>query len=486
MFPPAKNTLPPGSPAALDGAGRANVFVTLKSGLSSIPNPASTMEYVDESATNPIPSVTGVSPYGGDETTPGPVTILGSGFTGATAVKFGGVAAASFKVLSPFEIRATPTPYSGSVTCAPSVTGETPTTDICQAQVTVTNAKGSSTTGAILPPLEGSLPPLTPMAVFGPPTGCGCEVEPAPTEFDYVPTPAVTSVSTSPANPGSLASEFGGSVITVNGRGFNFLTMDWGSFGNPGLESSLDASFIFLSGTQMQIIAPSEPITTESLSVPFSVTTLVGRSNRSPVTFAGIPAVTEAVNTVTKKNGGPDTGGSPIVITGHGFNQAVGPLQFADTTPFSLGTQFTYTVHSDSSISAQTVQQNPALVDVEVCSATACSLNRPADEFFLFPPGNPVVTTIRPASGPAAGGNKVTITGQNLGCVTGVFFGKKAAKKISNGAAILDCGSTTVVYATEPPGKVGTKVKVTITTVESDLTGSGPSKSTVFFTYRRR
>ena len=484
-FPPAKDTLPPGSPAPLDGAGRADVFVTLNSGLSSVPTPASTMEYVDESASNPIPSVTGVSPFGGDEATPGPVTILGSGFTGATAVKFGGVAAASFNVLSPFEIRATPAPYSGSVACAPSLTGETPTTDICQVQVTVTNANGTSATGTILPPLEGTLPPLTPMAVFGAPTGCGCEVEPAPTEFDYVPTPTVTSVSTSTADPGSLASELGVTLITVTGKGLNFLTLDWAAFGDPGLASSLSVAFTYLTGTQMQIVAPPEPITTEPETVPFSVTTLAGLSNGSAVTYAGIPTVTKVVNTVTKNSGGPDTGGSPIAVTGHGFNQAVGPLQFADTSsPFSLGTQFTYAVNSDSSISTQTVQQDPARVDVEVCSVTACSLNPPADEFFLFPPGNPVVTSIKPAAGPAAGGTKVTITGQNLGCVTGVLFGKTVAEKFSNAKAILDCGSTTLVHAIAPPGKAGTTVKVTITTVESDFTGTGPGKSSASFTYR--
>jgi hypothetical protein len=262
--------------------------------------------------------------------------------------------------------------------------------------------------------------------------------------------------------------------------------MDWANFGSPALASSASTFFVSLTGTQMQVLSLPEPLTTEPASLPFSVTTLAGTSNRTPVTFAGMPVVTKVINTITKRNGGRDTGGSPIAITGLGFSQAVAPLVFLDSSsPFSIGTQYTFTVNSDGSISSRTVQQNPGVVDVEVCSVTGCAANPPADEFFLFPPGNPVVTSIRPTSGRAVGGTRVTITGQNLGCVTGVFFGRKAARKISNAAALLDCGSTTVVHATAPPGTAGTRVKVTITTVESDFTGAGRSKSTATFTYRR-
>jgi hypothetical protein len=103
----------------------------------------------------------------------------------------------------------------------------------------------------------------------------------------------------------------------------------------------------------------------------------------------------------TGRNGTADTGGSPITIAGQGFNHAVGPLQFADTaSPFSIGTQFTYTVNGDTGISAQTVSQNPALVDVEVCSVTGCSLNPLADHFYRCPPRIPVVNSITPTSGP--------------------------------------------------------------------------------------
>src|SRR5206468_1816780 len=81
------------------------------------------------------------------------------------------------------------------------------------------------------------------------------------------------------------------------------------------------------------------------------------------------------------------------------------------------------------------------------------------------------------------GGTRVTITGENLGCFTGVYFGKVAAVKVSNATALLDCGSTTRIHATAPPGKTGRSVLVTVTTIEGDLTGFGPSTTTTRFTY---
>ena len=483
-LPPASDTTPPGSPAPQDGAGPADVIVTLKSGQSSAASRRSTLQYVDETGASPVPSITGVSPTGGPETAPTPVTIFGSGFTGATKVTFGGVAATSFEVLSRFEVLATPPPYSSTTSCAPSLSGETPSSDICQAQVQVTNVHGTSATGKILPPLEGALPQLDAEGVFELPPGCKCEQEPAPTEFDYVPAPTITSVSTSTAQPGSLASELGGALITVKGTGLDLLTLDWADFGDPTLASSQDFSETYLSGTEMQIVAPPEPLSTEPEIVPFSVRTLAGQSAGSPVTYAGIPAVSSALNPATERDGGPATGRTPIAIGGSGFDQAIGPLQFVDTaSPFSLGTQYTYTVNSDTSISSQTVGQNPALVDVEVCSVTGCSLNPPQDYFYLYPPGDPKVDSIRPTSGPAAGGTAVAIRGENLGCVTGVFFGSVVAERFSNAKALLDCGSTDLVNATAPPGKAGTTVTVTVTTVESNFTGSGLSNSSARFTY---
>jgi Pro-kumamolisin, activation domain/IPT/TIG domain len=484
QFPSAAGGVAPSSPKPQDGSGATPVVVTLKDGESSATGPASTLQYVDELASSTRPSITGLNPYGGSETAPTPITILGSGFTGATGVTFGGVAASSFTVIDNNEISATPAPYSTATKCAPHAKGQTFTTDICQTQVRVTNATGTNKLGTILQPLEGSLPGFDPMAVFELPPGCNCEQQPAPTEFDYVPAPTITSISTSPADPSSLASENGGSLITIKGTGFNILTLDWVDFGDPTLASSQNFNEVFETGTEIQILAPPEALTTEPQTVPVSVMTLAGQSAASPATYAGVPVVTSALNTKTNRNGAVDTGGSPLAITGQGFDQAVGPLQFNEVTNDTIfTTQFHYQVASDSSITTKSPASNAGLYDVEVCSVTGCAPNPPDDHFFLYPPGNPVVKSVSPASGPAAGGTAVTITGSNLSCVTGVFFGNAVAEKFSNSQAASDCGSNDVVHATSPSGAAGSSVKVTVTTVESDLTGSGKSSSTGTFTY---
>ena len=159
-FPAGATTLPVGSPSPEDGAGPAEVVVTLKNGESSFPSAKSVFEYVDEGVSeSPVPSVTSVGPYAGLESAPSPVTIDGSGFVGATQVSFGGVAVPSFTVKSPYEITLTPPPYSKQA-CAPLpqggvYAGENATNDICQVQVVVTNAGGSERDEHDPAPLRG-------------------------------------------------------------------------------------------------------------------------------------------------------------------------------------------------------------------------------------------------------------------------------------------------------------------------------------------
>src|SRR5208283_3414903 len=79
----------------------------------------------------PAPAVTGISPAAGPLAGGTPVTITGTGFTGATAVTFSATAAASYTINSATSITAT------------SPAGPAGTVDI-----TVTTAKGTSPTSA--------------------------------------------------------------------------------------------------------------------------------------------------------------------------------------------------------------------------------------------------------------------------------------------------------------------------------------------------
>ncbi len=495
VLPPASHTRPPDAPAPQDGAGGADVIVTLLDGQTSAPGPQATFQYVDTSASNVLPSLDGVVPIAGPETAPSAVKLFGAGFGEATGVSFGGVAATSFKIESPDEISAVPPTFSSKTACSPLPStgvfaGENAGNDICQVQVKVTNAHGSSRPGTILPPAEGAVR-VDSLGVLVAPAGCECETAPAPTEFDYLPTPRLTSVSTS-EGPTDLASEKGGTVVTIHGSGLGPMTVEWADVGPPGLEASADTSYVFVTGTTMQILAPAVPLTSGVARFPLSVRTLAGQSAPVSLAYAGVPVVTGVVNTVNKRelnhvHGAPDTGGTPIEITGTGFaGQLMAPVEFVDSkSDLSFGTQYRFIVKSGDELTTETVQQSPALVHVRVCTVTACNPDKPANLLYLYPPGEPDVTSVAPDTGSPAGGTKVAVRGDNLGCALGVYFGNAKAASFAPVPSFLDCGTTVAVEATSPPGKAGTAATVSVVTVESYFTGKGRGASSARFVYKK-
>lgn len=509
---PAADTTIPGNSVdpTQDGAGAAQIVVTLTDGQSSSPGATSVFEYVDET-TGPatVPTVTGVSPYGGLDTNPATVTIFGSGFSTTPAdntVDFGGVAATVSKA-TPFALTVKPPTFSSLTpsSACPVDNGASgdplnPVADVCQVEVTVTVGGHTSATAAPLQPYEGALT-FDNMGGEVLPAGCNCEDMPQPDEYDYVPAPTITGTSTSTSDAASLASEYGGSTtntVTVTGTGLDPLTLDYALLGfPPGFTPNENSIFypVQESGTYMVLEAPaivSGEATVEPVGLGVGAESIAGTSNTNEtIDYAGVPIVTKVVNKATGKNGVPDTQscanpstgcGTPISISGEGFSQAVGPIIFDDDiTGTSLGTQYTFTVNSDSSISTEAVQQNPDLVDVLVCSNSGCALNPPADYLYIYPPGNPSISAVSPSSGPAHGGNRVVIRGSNLGCAMEVKFGSTVSPSTANAPALLDCGQTGEVIATAPAGRVGS-VKVTIVTWESYFTGS--KSNSVTYTYK--
>ena len=493
LLPPARRTVPPVATAAQDGAGSAAIVVTLRGGQSSTPGPQARFTYVDRRAGTAVPTVGAIVPTGGAAGGGRPVTVLGSGFDRATAVSFGGVRARRMRIDGPDRITATPPPRSGQTVCAPLprrgvYRHETAANDVCQAEVRVSDRRGASAPVRIRTPLEGVQVQDAEADLIAP-SGCRCEVAPAAAEYDYLPVPRITSVSTS-RGPASLASERGTTTITVHGSGLNPLDLEWADFGDPRLYSSVAVGYSFVSGTEMQIRAPSHALTADRAAVAFSVRTLAGQSAPRAMRYAGRPAIARVVNDANPTNldgvyGGPDTGRTPLTVTGRGMHDQVIGLQYVDVaaTVHSIGTQYTFATHGDTRLTAETVAQNPALVAVEPCTVTGCTPAATTNRFLIYPPGAPTVDSLAPAEGPAAGGTATLVGGQNLGCPLSVQFGSVPATKVTPVQAALACGSTVALSAVAPPGMTGGAVPVTVTTAESFFTGDRPA-TTALFAYR--
>jgi hypothetical protein len=474
-----------------DGTGTYAVMVTLDNGQSSKLGPATRVTYfATTDGSTALPSVAGVGIPGGNDAGGQVVTVYGSGFlagTGTPSVTFGGVTGSAVKVISDSELQVTVPAYAPKATeCA---TDLDPATDVCQVEVQVRTSNGVSAESTILPEYTGP-------AVGG--TG---EELPAPTEFDYFPTPEITGISVA----SGLASEDGGSIATITGVGLGELGLDWVNVGPYQDLTSTDYSVEYFSGTSIQLVLPAEQPTTTYLTLPVTVQTegstnngdIAGSapSNSMPVTYAPTPVVTRIEvlrhGSVSRYNAGPSTGGAVLMIRGKGL-QDTSSVQFTDVGKagaadgFSTKTAFTLTNVTATSVTLTTPGDQPGIDQVSACDVSACSTPKASeDTFTYYPLGTPKVISVSPAKGKT--GTKVTINGANLGFIEAVYFGKVKAKTFANVAALLDCGSTTQVTAIAPPGRAGSKVEIRVVTLEAEITGTGESarnrKAT--FTYKK-
>jgi hypothetical protein len=169
------------------GAATVDVTVTTPAGPSASSG-------ADRYTYAPRPSLTALGPNSGCDCGGTRVTVIGNGFTAATAVSFGG-AAAKFMVQSATQIIAVSPPGTGAI------------------DVTVTTPAGSSATS-------------------------GAD------RFTYFPRPSITNVSP------SSGCNWGGSTVTIVGKGFSGATAV--SFGGTPA-----ASYSVVSDTQITAVSPS-------------------------------------------------------------------------------------------------------------------------------------------------------------------------------------------------------------------------------------
>jgi hypothetical protein len=478
-----------------DGTGGYQVVVTTLGGASSAPGPSSLLHYVATSAGGTIATVSAVGPTGGPTAGGDTVTVYGAGFGSAIDVDIGSVPSPSFHVISDDQLTATVPPEGPHTVCA---TSTDPVDDVCQTQVVVVTAAGASAAASILPPFQGTIVRDADGGI-SPPTDCGCETAPAATEYDYLPTPRVSSVTAATGADGrQYVSAFGRTPMVVRGIGLGLLGYLWTDTGPPGEATSVDTGLLSVSPTQVVVSSPLPPTGADlPLTLPVSVQTLaspnrdalgsvIPPSNSEDVVVAPTPAVT-AVRDGTSRVAGPTTGGTRLRITGYGFASARSVLivdQVAGAP--SLATVTDVSVHG-STLDLVTPAADTGRDDVLVCSITACSPADPSvDTFTYYPPGDPTLSSGRHLRGPADGGTDVVLTGADLSWVIGVRFGSVQATVFANRPGTDDGGSPTSLTVVAPPGNAGTTVPIRVETLASAMDGShySPVVPTVVFTYR--
>jgi hypothetical protein len=424
-------------------------------------------------------TVTSVSPDAG---VPGggttPITIIGSGFTGATDVDFGTGHPASFTVNSDTSITTTSPPGTGTVDVTVTANGQTSPTSPAD-QYTYENAPtvtGLSTNDA--GPLGGGTSVTITGTNFTDATGVSFGMTPqtgftvvSPTEITTtspqvaqagtVDVTVTTPVATSAANPPNDQFSYDarpavtgiqpsdgpdGTSVTISGTGFSGVdAVDFGS---------TPASFTFNAG-KLTAIAPTQSPGPENVTV----TTPGGTSATSSAdvfTYYPVPDVTNV-----QPNVGPLAGGTQVKITGTGFTGA-------SAVDFGSTAATTFTVNSDGQITA-TSPGGSETVSITVTTPGGTSGTGGSAEEFTYTSA-PGVTGVSPTAGPTKGGTSVTISGTGFTGAAKVMFGSTAATS-------FEVNSDSQITATSPGGSG--KVDVTVTT--NDVTSATGSAD--LFTY---
>ncbi|WP_285597436.1 IPT/TIG domain-containing protein [Kineosporia sp. NBRC 101731] len=456
-------------------AGTGTVNVTVTAGASGASN---TQPYTYVAA----PVVTTVAPQSDSVEGGKTVIITGTGFTGATDVKFGTTSSPGpITVNSATQITATaPAHAAGTVAVTVVAPGGTsaasPTatdfTYIAQpvvgsvsptagpnaggTSVTISGSGFTTATGASAVQFDGvnatsytvnsdtSITAVTPAHGAGPavvtvttPDG---GTSSGTTAFTYLGAPAVTGVS-----PGA-GTTAGATTVTISGAGFT-----------PGSTVSFGATpatnVVVNSSTSITATAPAGTGT-----VDVRVTTAGGTSPNTAAdnyAYVGTPVVSGLAPTA-----GGVAGGESVSITGSGFTGVTG-VDFGGTTT-------TYTVQSDTLITATAPAHAPGAVNVHVTTTIGgVSANQAANQYTYV--AAPVVTALSPSSGTVDGGTTVTITGTGFTSATGVKFGNM----LGTSPNVVSNTQMTVV---SPAGAAGT-VNVTVVGVYAN---SGTSSSSQF------
>ncbi|MCZ1012380.1 IPT/TIG domain-containing protein [Streptomyces lydicus] len=405
------------------------------------------------------PVVTSVSPAQGAPAGGTNVTLTGSGFTGATMVRFG-PNGTTFVIVSDTQITAKTPAGTGTVqvtvtaptgtssqnvfftyTPAPVLTTLTPTSGPTAGGNVVTingtglsgasSVKFGSSSGVIVTNTATQITVIAPAGGVGSVnvtvTTAGGTSNGLPYTYVAVPAPVLSSLS---PNSGPTA---GGNVVTINGT--NLSGASSVKFGSNA------ATVLTNTATQITVSAPAEVGT-----VSVTVTTAGGTSNGLAYTYVAVPV---PVLSSLSPASGPTAGGNVVTVNGTNLSGASSVLFGGSPATVLTNTATQITVSAPAGVGT---------VSVTVTTAGGTS-NGLAYTYVAVPA--PVLSSLSPTSGPTAGGNVVTINGTNLSGASSVLFGGSPATVLTNTA--------TQITVSAPAG-VGT-VSVTVTTAGGTSNG---------------
>ncbi len=457
--------------APAHAAGTVDVAVTTPSGTS-------TTVASDQFTYISPPTVTTISPSSGKAAGGTVVTITGTNFNGASAVKFGATAATAFTVNGATSISATaPAGAAGVVDVTVTSVGGTSATSAADqftyiAPPTVTaiapvagavgggtsvTITGTSLTGATAvnfgasaatsftvngaTSISATSPAGTGTVNVTVTTAGGTSATGSSDHFTYQGAPTVTAIAPAAGAVG------GGTSVTITGT--NFTAASAVNFGGAAA-----AAFTVNGATSISATSPAGTGT-----VDVTVTTPVGTSATGAAdqfTYDSAPTVTAIAPAI-----GAVAGGTVVTITGTNFTAA-------SAVNFGGAAAASFTVNGATSISA-TSPAGTGTVDVTVTTPGGTSVTSAADQFSYS--AVPTIVSVSPNGGPPAGGTAVTITGTNFTGATAVNFGGTAA-------ASFTVVNSTSITTTSPAGNNGT-VDVTVTSSN----GTSATSATDHFTY---
>ncbi|MET7688111.1 IPT/TIG domain-containing protein [Streptomyces sp. NPDC005483] len=319
------------------GTGTVNVIVTTSQGTS-------TQQVSFTYVTTPAPSLSSLSPSQGPVAGGTTVTLTGTGFTGATAVRFDGTAATSFTVNSATQITAVSPAHAASAAAitvttpggtsnslpftylgTPSVTGLSPTQGPVAGGTTVT-LTGTGFTGATAVRFDGTaatsftVNSATQITAVSPAHATGAAAITVTTPggtsnpdnpsayFYYAAVPSLTSVA--PAS----GTTTGGTTVTLTGNDLLGATA-------VRFDALAAASFTVDSATQITAMSPAHT----AGAADVTVTTPGGTSNPLSYIYLSAPTLTSLTPAQ-----GPTHAGTVITLTGTDLTTTTG-VQFGST-----------------------------------------------------------------------------------------------------------------------------------------------------------